>query len=268
MSNKEIIFNTGPQRIRSKVAVGVYYTKHSFDEYKLLDQLYEAFKVVEDDQWKFIITRDYCEDDYILTQVLVDCYISVDVYSNKLNIDTSYALIKPSIWCFNERSFALYSVLKFQESDYKKGILLTNFSDKQLKDATIRVKRNNPPKVIDKTADNQLVSYLPAISRGVTQLPNENSSVTVLPSNEKVFQKKKEKKAMKDKQLEKLSQYMNEFDSIESENLALTKDLKDKLFILQRNIRNYEYNYDHSSNPQKLEEIRSYYKRYSKLKKK
>lgn len=133
-----IVFNQ-PIRVRSKICVLLYRnSEKSLTDIK--SHLKTAFKIKADDEWQYIIKLEKVKGGQD-SLIYLELSQAPDTYTSKLIISQNGVKLLPSVWCFSEKSFALYSVLKFDESFNYDKYLLTNIDIEQLKSfKTIQLK--------------------------------------------------------------------------------------------------------------------------------
>ena len=117
-----------PVRIRSKILV-LLYRNCKTDINTLKNSLAKAFGIDSEKNWKYIFKTELLRDTSDIVAFL-ELQNTPDVYTRKLELIINTP--KPSIWCFQERSFALYSLLKFYNSDDCETNLTTNMDTQDL----------------------------------------------------------------------------------------------------------------------------------------
>jgi len=127
-----------PIRIRSKICV-ILYRDTEEEPSVLLTRLKEIFKVKTKENWKYLIKIERekgCRD--IIIYLKFD--EAPDVYTSRFNLPQQGGFSVPSVWCFNEGSFALYSILRIYSNGMATGNTMTNLNTQELKNFLAEVR--------------------------------------------------------------------------------------------------------------------------------
>lgn len=133
-----------PIRVRSKICV-LLYKNYDMNTTYLKEFLRKQFSVKSDETWDYIFKLEKSSNR---TDVLVFLNFKniPDVYSNKLTLrDVD---IEPSVWCFQEKTFPLYSLLKFNNTEELKENMVTNINQAELNQYVSILEASKPAKLV------------------------------------------------------------------------------------------------------------------------